>query len=48
MKPPETTGVSTVNLDAWQFSGDGIKPPITIKAATQEEAVQKYKEYINS
>lgn len=41
---PETTKAEP---QAWQFAGDNGKPPITIKAESQAEAVKKYEDYIN-
>jgi|CXWL01.1.fsa_nt_gi hypothetical protein len=32
----------------FQFSGDGKKQPITIKAATREEAIAAYQDYLQT
>jgi len=43
MKPEKTKA----ETQAWQFAGDNGKPPITIKAESQAEAVKLYEDYIN-
>lgn len=34
-------------FSSWQFSGDGVKPPVTIYAASLDEAKLKYGQYLN-
>lgn len=47
MRPADKQTFTGANVEAWQFSGDGKKPPITIKASSHDDAIKEYEEYLN-